>query len=97
MLQWHLYLPIVGGTLNVPVEKNFFLFMRKKENHSSNPADLAVRSFLLSHLLCVFFFFVCVCVLQWSKGPKSNFSYKKQDNPLQIKKKEKKQDSDGWL
>jgi hypothetical protein len=48
------YLSIVGK-LNVPMKKIFILFKGDKENYSLIPADLAVRSFLLTHLFRLFF------------------------------------------
>ena len=67
------YLPIAGGALNVPVNKAFSPSRGRKKTTPQNPADLAVRFFLLSHLFRLVFFAV-------EQETKSSLSYKKQDN-----------------
>lgn len=82
MVQWHLSeigTSLSLGSFKCTSEKSFFPCKGKKESHSSNPVEIWLRSFFcpVSSGLCfcfVFFF------LQWSKRPKSNLSYKKQDS-----------------
>lgn len=82
MLQWHLSeigTSLSLGSFKCTSEKSFFPCKGKKESHSSNPVEFWLRSFFcpVSSGLCFCFFFF---FLQWSKRPKSNLSYKKQDS-----------------
>ena len=68
------------GSFKCTSEKSFFPCKGKQESHSSNPVEIWLRSFFcpMSSGLC--FCFLVFVFFQWSKRPKSNLSYKKQDS-----------------